>query len=84
MGLPRDSLRDLIAGCQQGHAERAEVVVEAVNRRGQPIRCRVVCSPLRGGGRPDDGGVLVLMEEWSGLPASEEAHRPPGRRAAGA
>jgi two-component system CheB/CheR fusion protein len=38
-----------------------EVVVDAHDRRGRPVRCRVRCTPLQGPGGPPDG-VIVVME----------------------
>jgi len=37
--------------------------LEAVNRRGKPMHCRVRCSPLKGKGVH---GVILLMEELAG------------------
>jgi two-component system, chemotaxis family, CheB/CheR fusion protein len=54
----RFTLRKCISGDDPGH----QVTLEAVNRRGKPIRCRVNCTPLRG---PTDEmqGAILLMEE---------------------
>jgi two-component system CheB/CheR fusion protein len=40
-------------------------MLEAVNRRGKAIQCRVTCTPLSGSNKDIYGGVL-LMEEWDG------------------
>jgi two-component system, chemotaxis family, CheB/CheR fusion protein len=61
VGLRFDDLAPLIRGAAGG-GPAGEGVVDAVNRRGQAIRCRVRSAPLR---TPDGGllGVLVQMEE---------------------
>lgn len=46
-----------------GETESREVVLDATNRRGKAIRCRVTCMPLLGLGKEIHGGIL-LMEEW--------------------
>jgi hypothetical protein len=43
------------------HVELAEV--DATNRRGRPIRCRMLASGLRGEVEPS--GVILLIEEIS-------------------
>jgi len=69
IGLPVDQLAGPITECLNGKGTRyREVTVEATNRRGKSISCRVVCTPLVGprGGQPQ--GVVVLMEE-EGVPS---------------
>jgi two-component system CheB/CheR fusion protein len=59
-GLPVDALKAPLKACVAGTTEREELVVDAVNRRGKPFRCTVVCLPLDG---PDSSsGVIVMME----------------------
>ena len=65
IGLPVGQLRDLILSCLERKAEHDELMLNAVNRRGKAIRCRVTCVPLA----DSDGeirGVVLLMEEWEG------------------
>ena len=45
IGLPMDQIRDQVRGCLMG-SDESDIVVEAVNRRGRSIRCRVSCSRL--------------------------------------
>jgi two-component system CheB/CheR fusion protein len=82
IGLPVDELRPAVAACLRGGAEVPPFEVEAVNRRGRPIRCAVSCTPLR----QDDEitGVIVLMhrDESSDRPRPQQEGRP-GRRPAG-
>jgi two-component system CheB/CheR fusion protein len=62
IGLPVAELRDLIRPCLSGDAERREVVLDAVNRRGKKIRCRVACAPLISPTNQREG-VIALMDE---------------------
>ena len=61
VGLPVEQLREPIRACQTGSSDSLEVFLEAVNRRGQTISCRVICTPLmvRGAYR----GIILLIEE---------------------
>jgi two-component system CheB/CheR fusion protein len=69
IGLPVDQLAGPITECLNGKGTRyREVTVEATNRRGKPISCRVVCTPLVGDGGGQPQGVVVLMEE-EGVPS---------------
>jgi two-component system CheB/CheR fusion protein len=45
-----------------GDAGREEVVLDAVNRRGKKIKCRVTCSPLVTANNKREG-VILMMEE---------------------
>jgi two-component system CheB/CheR fusion protein len=65
IGLPVEQLRTPVWAVLAGRTTFQEVVLEATNRRGKAIQCRVTCTPLVGA----DGeaqGVILLMEEWSG------------------
>lgn len=60
-GLPVDQLQHSIRDCLSGASDSAEVVVDATNRRGRAIRCRVVCSQMK----DQNGhvhGVILLLE----------------------
>src|SRR5262249_35787101 len=60
IGLPVEQLLDPIRKCLAG-SERETLQVDAVNRRGQTIRCRVTCTPLMAPGGEVDG-VIFLTE----------------------
>jgi two-component system, chemotaxis family, CheB/CheR fusion protein len=45
-------------------------VVQATNRRGKSIRCRVTCSPLVGTDRIVRGTIVVVVEEPDPAPAT--------------
>ena len=60
IGLPVDQLRKPVRACLAGEADGQEVRVEATNRRGKDIICRVGLSPLRAGDRVT--AVILLIE----------------------
>jgi two-component system CheB/CheR fusion protein len=62
IGLPVDQLKNGIRSCILGEADFQEVVLEAVNRRGKAIACKVACSPLLTHEERARGAIL-LMEE---------------------
>jgi two-component system CheB/CheR fusion protein len=61
IGLPVAELRQPILDCLQDGKQAQEMLLEGVNRRGRAISCRVTCTPLGNGRRPN--GVILLMEE---------------------
>jgi two-component system CheB/CheR fusion protein len=65
IGLPVEQLRSPVRAVLTGRATFQEVVLEAMNRRGRTIQCRVTCAPLVGPERVTQG-VILLMEEWPG------------------
>ena len=62
IGLPTDALLPLVRATLAGDPPEREVVVQATNRRGRTIECRVTCSPLLSATNEIDGAI-VLMEE---------------------
>jgi two-component system, chemotaxis family, CheB/CheR fusion protein len=62
IGLPVEKLRGGIRACLAKETDYFEQVVDAINRRGKPIRCKVTCTPLTA---PDSDviGVILVMEE---------------------
>jgi two-component system CheB/CheR fusion protein len=63
-GLPLERMKAAIRSCVKGQSSYEEAVLDAVNRRGKVIRCRVTCTPLTGSDA-EIRGVVLLMEEWS-------------------
>jgi two-component system CheB/CheR fusion protein len=61
IGLPVDELRGPLRALLSGADTERVVVVDATNRRGRAIRCRVELSPLVGDGGPPRG-VILFME----------------------
>jgi two-component system, chemotaxis family, CheB/CheR fusion protein len=68
IGLPVAQLRQPIWDCLAGEQDGHVTVVDATNRRGRAIRCRVTCTPLAVPPR-EPSGVLVQMEELDGAEA---------------
>ena len=62
IGLPVDQLREPIRNCLAGESNRQEIVLEAINRRGRTIQCRISFNPLIGH-KKERQGVILLMEE---------------------
>lgn len=63
IGLPVEQLRQPIRACLSSSDGNAlEVVLEAINRRGRAIQCRVTCTPLVGS-QGQIKGIILLMEE---------------------
>ena len=62
IGLPLAELRTMIRPCLSGEAERQQVVLDAINRRGKPIKVRVTCTPLVAPGQKRQG-VILMMED---------------------
>jgi two-component system, chemotaxis family, CheB/CheR fusion protein len=69
IGLPVHHLKDRMRACLRGEDVEEATVLEAHNRRGKAMQCRVRCVPLHG---PDQSinGVILVMEEWVEEPAS--------------
>ncbi len=61
IGLPLQELREFIRTCQTRNHDEHEIVLNAVNRRGKAIRCRVICTPLIVANQQQ--GVILLMDE---------------------
>ena len=60
-GLPVDTLDKPIRSCLAGENGSQELVIDARNRRGKEITCRVGISPMRLGGTVT--AVLLLVDE---------------------
>jgi two-component system CheB/CheR fusion protein len=69
VGLPVDQLAAPLREVLRDGGSRIELVLNATNRRGRTIACRVVALPLSVDGRGVSGAIL-LMEEISQQPAS--------------
>jgi two-component system CheB/CheR fusion protein len=62
IGLPVGELRAPMRACLQEGAEYRDAVLDAVNRRGKAIRCRIACTPLLAPDKRRDG-VILMMDE---------------------
>src|SRR5262249_3153799 len=63
IGLPVERLKGAGRACIGGRSDAEEVVVEAVNRLGKAMLCRVSVAPFRGNGSEVNGAVLVMEEQ---------------------
>ena len=61
IGLPVARLIDPLRECLNGAASTRELSVEATDRRGKNLQCRVTFSPLMGSGEIQ--GVIMLMDD---------------------
>jgi two-component system CheB/CheR fusion protein len=75
IGLPLAELRPEIEACLRGDTEVGRIEIDAVNRRGVPIRCAVTCTPLRQGN--EINGVILRMQ------SSEDVADDPPRHSRG-
>jgi two-component system CheB/CheR fusion protein len=62
IGLPVENLRRPLRNALAGNVEGNEIALDAVNRRGRRLLCKVACLPLMVSSR-EVQGVIVLMEE---------------------
>ena len=61
IGLPLDELKQSIRACLSREVPYQELTLDATNRRGRAIRCRVICAPMISGDAIT--GVILVMEE---------------------
>jgi len=62
IGLPVGTLARPIRDCLDSGPKGSTILLDGVNRRGHPIRCKVTCTRLGEGPGPAEG-VILLMEE---------------------
>jgi two-component system CheB/CheR fusion protein len=62
IGLPVGELRSPMRACLHESAEYKAIELDAVNRRGKAIRCRIACTPLLAADKRRDG-VILMMDE---------------------
>jgi two-component system CheB/CheR fusion protein len=62
IGLPVEQLLQPIRTCLLGQVDYMEVALEATNRRGKTITCKVICTSMINMAR-EIHGVILLMEE---------------------
>lgn len=66
IGLPVDQLKKPIRACLQEKSERQALVVQARNRRGKDICCKVMISPLLDSDREVQGIISLIEEDGTG------------------
>jgi two-component system CheB/CheR fusion protein len=69
IGLPLAALRAPLERCVANRDEAAELEVDAVNRRGRAIRCRLSCLSLQQPDSQEHGAVLMMEELGPGAAA---------------
>jgi two-component system CheB/CheR fusion protein len=62
LGLPVEQLKPMLRDCLNGARERQQMTLDAVNRRGKPIRCLVSCLPLSSLNDGEVTGIILMME----------------------
>jgi two-component system CheB/CheR fusion protein len=60
IGLPVSEIRPLIGNSFVDPNNAGEAVVDAVNRRGRPIRVRVTCAAFRADEQAVNGALLLM------------------------
>jgi two-component system CheB/CheR fusion protein len=65
IGLPVEPLRSPVRSCLAGEVDYPEVMLNATNRRGKAMQCRITCTPLMSSGG-ERQGVILLMDEVEG------------------
>jgi two-component system CheB/CheR fusion protein len=63
IGLPVEQLRNQMRQCLAGSMLQEALVIEAINRRGKQICCKVSCTPLLSHSNSKVEGVILIMEE---------------------
>jgi two-component system CheB/CheR fusion protein len=63
IGLPMERLRGAIRASINGDSAFSEALVDATNRRGRPVACKVSVSPLVGGAKEICGAILLIEEQ---------------------
>src|ERR1043166_7695924 len=61
-GLPVDQLSRPIRHALSGQNHPEELVLDATNRRGRPIQCRVTLTPLMNASGETEGAILLQEE----------------------
>ena len=71
IGLPTESLMQPVRACLSGATPHFEIMLDAHNRRGRLITCKVTITPMLG---PDSVvcGVILLMEQQSPEAGAED------------
>jgi two-component system CheB/CheR fusion protein len=71
IGLPVDQVRPALRQSMSAENGSRTTMVDATNRRGRAVRCRVTCSPLVGSDKAVRGVIVVVEPQSDGEPAEE-------------
>ncbi len=66
IGLPVEQLRPVLRSCFGGSPDGQTMTVDAVNRRGKAILCKVTCTPLHGSNDNIRGAILLMEDSRDG------------------
>jgi two-component system CheB/CheR fusion protein len=66
IGLPVEQLKTPIRRCLTRESEYEEITVEAINRRGRAIECRITCTPLKEETTPSRSVILLIDGQEGG------------------
>ncbi len=72
IGLPVEHLRPPLRACLASEVSQNEIVLEATNRRGKAIQCKVTCMPLSNIAG-EIQGMILIMEERDGIASGERS-----------
>ena len=78
IGLPVEQLKRPMLDNLSGESDSHEITLEARNRRGKKIRCRVRTTPLISNGK-DIHGIIGVMEEEEIEQEGVKRYRRPSR-----
>jgi two-component system CheB/CheR fusion protein len=71
IGLPVDQVRPALRQAMSAEDGSRSTMVDATNRRGRRVRCRVTCSPLVGDDKAVRGVIVVVEPQPEEQPATE-------------
>jgi two-component system CheB/CheR fusion protein len=63
IGLPIDQLRPALRAAMSGENGTQSTVIQAINRRGRAVTCRVTCNPLLDSDKALRGVIVVVVDE---------------------
>jgi len=63
IGLPIDQLRPALRAAMSGENGTQSTVLQATNRRGRAVTCRVTCNPLLDSDKALRGVIVVVVDE---------------------
>ena len=66
IGLPIEQVRPALRQAMSAENGSRTTMVDATNRRGRPVRCRVTCSPLVGNDQSVRGVIVVVEPQPDG------------------
>ena len=62
IGLPCEQLRTIIQACLSQEVKPQVIVLDAINRQGKSIHCKITCKPLQRRNQQQQG-VILLIEQ---------------------